>query len=61
MQTQLLTKIGKMQAHQSEADREAKSNVYGFQRDYLASPISNTMMNSHVLKNADVDRMEALY
>jgi len=40
---------------------EEKSNVYGFQKDLLSSPTSISMLNSSLIKNADVKNMDTLY
>ena len=40
---------------------EFSSNVYGFEKRLLQSPTSTLMMNSSMIKNADVERMERLF
>ena len=41
--------------------KEAASNVYGFDRNMLGTPTSNSMMNSFILRNADVKQMDYLF
>ena len=36
------------------AEKEEKANVYGFDRSMLGTPTSNSMLNSFILRNADV-------
>ena len=50
-----------MRLHLEDVSRVAETHVYGFDEEYLNSPVSTTMMNSHLLKNADVGEMERLY
>ncbi len=40
---------------------EEKSNVYGFKKSLLSSPTSVSMLNSALIKNADVKNMDSLF
>ena len=41
--------------------KEEKTNVYGFDRSMLGTPTSNSMLNSFMLRNADVKQMDFLF
>mmetsp|Transcript_39406 Transcript_39406/g.60235 ORF Transcript_39406/g.60235 Transcript_39406/m.60235 type:complete len:97 (+) Transcript_39406:2205-2495(+) len=40
---------------------EEKTNVYGFKKELLSSPTSVSMLNSAMVKNANVNRMDTLF
>jgi hypothetical protein len=51
----------KLDFNKQRIEQEEKSNVYGFNRDYICTPTSISMLNSVPLKGADVSRWDLNY
>mmetsp|Transcript_12376 Transcript_12376/g.20792 ORF Transcript_12376/g.20792 Transcript_12376/m.20792 type:complete len:276 (-) Transcript_12376:66-893(-) len=51
----------KMRKMNRRLEMEQKANVYGFNMQLLQSPTSVSMINSTLIKNANVSQMDALY
>ena len=61
LKTVLQQQVHKAKMLKIAETKEAATNVYGFERDMLGTPTSNSMLNSFILRNANVKQMDYLY